>query len=166
MNDADVKKLYNALSITVNIEAHLNNMLGRGARAGKAWTGWAKAKDRDAAKATKMKDALSLLSKLLKDAKIVLRDLDKATREAGNKQNLDKYATGKEYRDKILAKQLASLRAWEQNGTKFITIMNGLVPPFPFPKPGKPPVDETVTYDSVTNFLHYYGEMKKELAKL
>jgi hypothetical protein len=166
MNDADVNKLYTALRITVNIEAQLTNFIGRSTRAGKNWAGWLKSGQRDPAAATAMKDALSTLSKLIKDAKLVLKDLDKATKEAGNKQTLAKHATGKAYRDTVLTKQLASLRTWEQNSTKFMTSMSKTVPPFPYPKPVQPPVDETVTYDSIKNFLHYYGEMKKELAKL
>ncbi|HKC28705.1 MAG TPA: hypothetical protein VKB75_11905 [Jatrophihabitans sp.] len=166
MNDADTKKLYAALAITVNLEAQLTNFLGRSGRAGKAWTGWLKSAKPDPAQAAEMKTALSTLSKMMKDAKLVLKDLDKATREAGNKATLAKYATGKEYRDKVLAKQLTSVRAWDQNCTKFIASMTKVVVPFPYPKPTGAGVDETVTFNSAKNFVQYYDEMKKGLAQL
>ena len=165
MNDADVKKLYAALSITVNLEAQLKNFQSRSGRAGKAWTGWLKTGQRDAQQTTDMKAALAALAKLTKDASVVLKDLDKAAKDAGNKQTLAKYATGKEYRDKVLVKQLASVVAWDQNGTKFVTSMTKVIPPFLYPKPAGG-VDETVTHDSVTTFQHYHAEMKKALAQL
>jgi hypothetical protein len=166
MNDADVKKLYGALAITVNLEAQLTNFIGRSGRAGKAWSGWVIEKGRDPEAAVNMKTTLSALSKLVKNAKVVLKDLDKATKEAGNKATLAKYATGKDYRDKVLTKQLASVRAWDQNCAAFMTSMSQVVPPFPYPKPTGAGVDETVTYDSIKNYMHYYSEMKKDLDQL
>lgn len=167
MNDADVKQLYRALAITVNLETQITNFLSRSGRAGKAWAGWAKEKGRDPRKAAEMKTSLSELSKLMKNAKVVLKDLDKATKDASNKANLAKYATGKQYRDTVLTKQLASVRAWDQNCTAFITSMSQIVAPIAlYPKPTGQGVDETVTYDSIKNYLHYYGEMKKGLDQL
>ena len=166
MKDADVDQLYDALRITVNLEAQLTNFLGRAERAGKAWANWAKDSKRSPEQSTTMKAALATLGKMAKDAKLVLKDLDKATKEA-NKQALAKYATGKEYRDKVLVKQHASVRTWEQNGTKFVAQMSKVVPPFPFPKATSAQgVDETVTVDSAKNFSHYLAEMQKSLAKL
>lgn len=164
MDDADVKKLYSALAITVNLEAQLTNFLSRGGRATKAWTGWLKTANVEAAQKAQMKEALIALTKLGKDAKIVLKDLDKATKDAGNKTTLAKYKTGKEYRDKVLSKQLASVRAWDQNCNKFMTSIAKVVPPFGYPN--NRGVDETATYGAVKNFQHYYDEMSKGLAKL
>lgn len=165
VNDADVDKLYSALSITTNIDGQMTNLLGRGARAGKFWASWLKESKREADAATNMKAALAALEKLLKDAKTVMRDLDKATK-AANKATLAKYPTGKNYRDTVLTKQLASLQKWEQNATAFLASMAKVVPPFKFPKSPAALADTTVTYDSMTNYLHYYGEMKKQLAAL
>lgn len=165
MNDADTKKLYSALSITTNIDAQLSNLLGRGERAGKFWTSWLKAAKRDAEQTADMKAALGALAKLMKDAKVVMKDLDKATK-AANKATLAKYPDSKAYRDSVLTKQLASLRMWEQNGTKFVTSMTKVVAPFPYPKSPAALADVTVTFDSVKNYLEYYGTMKKELDKL
>ena len=163
MNDADVDKLYDALRISVNLEAQLTNFLSRGGRATKAWAGWLKTSTVDAGAKAQMKEALTALAKMGKDAKIVLKDLDKATK-AADKATLAKYKTGKEYRDKVLSKQLASVRTWDQNCNKFMTSMAKVVPPFGYPN--NRGVDETATYGAVKNFQHYYDEMSKGLAKL
>jgi hypothetical protein len=46
MDEADMKKVYNALAPAVNLETQLSNFLNRAARAGKAWG--TRAKDKDA----------------------------------------------------------------------------------------------------------------------
>jgi hypothetical protein len=163
MDDADVKKLYSALAITVNLEAQLTNFQSRGGRAGKAWTAWLKATTVDPPQKAQMKEALTALSSLAKTVKVVLKDLDKTTKDA-NKTTLAKYSTGKEYRDKVLSKQLASVRAWDKDCNKFMTSIAKVVPPFRHPNDKA--VDEKATYTAVQNFLHYYDEMSKGLAKL
>lgn len=165
MNDADIDKLYDALRITVNLEAQLANFLNRSTRAGKKWAGWAASKDRSAEQKANMKAALTPLSALVKNAKLVLKDLDKATK-AASKQALAKYPSGKDYRDKVLTKQLASVRTWDQDGAKFLAAMAKVVPPFQFPKGDPQGVDEKVTFESVQTYAHYFGEMQKSLAKL
>jgi hypothetical protein len=166
MKDADVDKLHAALRITINLEAQLKNFQSRGGRAGKNWTLWLKDKKRTPEHVAAMKPALTTLAKMAKDAKVVLKDLDKATKDAGRKDVLAKYATGKEYRDKVLVKQLASVRTWDQDCAKFIASIGKCVPPFPFPAGVPGAVDEKVTYEAMKNYQHYFDEMQKELAKL
>jgi hypothetical protein len=166
MKDADVDKLYAALRISVNLETQLTNFLSRGGRAGKNWTVWVKDKKRTPEHVAAMKPALTTLAKMTKDAKVVVKDLDKATKNAANKDVLAKYATGKEYRDKVLVKQLASVRTWDQDCAKFIASINKCVPPFLFPAGAPGGVDEKVTYESMKTYQHYFDEMQKELAKL
>lgn len=165
MNDADMQKIWDALSGVVNLEAQLNNFGGRSARAGKFWTSWLKLDKREADATKNMKAALAELAKLMKSVKPVLKDLDTATKLA-TKQNLAKASTAKEYRDKVLVKQLAALNSWEATGQKFVTSMNAVVAPFPFPKSPAALADVTVTYDSVKESVRLCGEMKKTLGRL
>jgi hypothetical protein len=124
-----------------------------------------KADKRDADQTKNMKAALAELAKLLKNAKVVKKDLDAATKLA-RKDSLAKIATAKDFRDTALAKQFASLYAWEQSGQKFLTSMKAVVAPFPYPKPPAAIADLTVTFDSIKETVELSGAMKKTLARL
>jgi hypothetical protein len=103
---------------------------------------------------------------MMKDAKIVLKDLDKATRDA-NKQNLAKYPTAKDYRDKVLAKQLSSVHAWQKYGGTFMKSMNeSAMPLAPFPGAKESQIDQKATWGAIKDYQHYHGELTKGLAKL
>jgi len=83
VNDADKKKLYAAVSTIVNLEAQLTNLGGRGGRAAKLWAETAsKSKDEKVKKG--LKAASAGLTELLKDAKVVLKDLNALGKESTN----------------------------------------------------------------------------------
>jgi hypothetical protein len=165
MNDADKKQLYNALSIIVNMEAQLTNMMGRSARAAKYWAEAGKKNtSMDEKQKQSLKAAIAGIAQLTKDAKVVLKDLNTCAKEAGNTAFLAKYPSGKEYRDKVVVKRLASAKAFDQNGGKFLlNLMNVLGSSM---YPGMHEADPKVTVDSVKGFSSYYNKMRIELAKL
>lgn len=166
MKPADATKIQSALNITTNIEGQLKNFINRAPGAGKHWSSWATADGRAAADAAQMKKALQYLSQMLKDVKTVVKDIDKAE-SAADQKALANYDTAKEYRDKVLAKQHTSLRAWHSNAVHFRDEMGKVVPGVQFIKVSpNPAVEESATYKAVENFLTYYDAMTKALAKL
>ena len=165
MNDADVKAVHAAVSIMVNMEAHLNNLLGRSSRAAKFWADQAKTnKGMDAAQKKKMKDAAEAIPGLAKTAKTVLKDLDLMAKAAST-ANLANYASGKDFRDKVAVGHLASSKKFDLDGTTFVTNLKAVIGP-KMPYPGKGLPDPQVTVESMTNFSHYYNEMKIAFGKL
>ncbi|HZC72256.1 MAG TPA: hypothetical protein VE442_16295 [Jatrophihabitans sp.] len=165
MNDADKRQLYNALGTVTNLTAHLSNLLGRAPRATKYWTDVLKKNGEwEAAKKANMKAAITLIAKLTKDAKVVSKDLENCAREAGDAKLLAKYPTGKAYRDQVVVKRLASAKAFDQNGAKFVSAMMSVLGSGLYP--GMRDVDPKVTVDSIKNFSSYFNEMRIELAKL
>jgi hypothetical protein len=166
MNDADKKKLYNALGLITNMTAQLSNLGGRAPRAAKYWADALKKKDStlDAAQKQKLKGAIVAIEKLTKDAKVVAKDLETCGKEAGDAALLAKYATGKEYRDKVVAKRLASSKAFDQSAHQFLLGMKSVLSGGMYPGMGE--VDPKVTVDSLANFSSRYNEMRIGLAKL
>jgi hypothetical protein len=166
MNDADKAKLYSALGTITNLTAQLSNLAGRGPRAAKYWTEAVKKKDStlDAAQKQKLKAAIAAIEKLTKDAKVVAKDLEACGKEAGDAALLAKCATGKAYRDTVVAKRLASSKAFDQGAHQFLLGMKGVLGGSMYPGMREP--DAKVTVDSLTNFSSYYNEMRIGLAKL
>jgi hypothetical protein len=165
MNDADKKQLYSALSIIVNMEAQLTNMMGRSARAAKYWAEAGKKNTTmDEKQKQNLKAAINGIAQLTKDAKVVLKDLNSCAKEASDAKVLAKYGSGKEYRDKVVVKRLASARSFDQNGGKFVLNLMSVLGGGLYP--GMRDVDPKVTVDSVKEFSSYFNKMRIELAKL
>jgi hypothetical protein len=163
VNDADKKKLYAAVSTIVNLEAQLTNLGGRGGRAAKLWAETAsKSKDEKVKKG--LKAASAGLTELLKDAKVVLKDLNALGKDTGNATLLAGHATGKEFRDKVVAKRLASSKAFEQKAAKFTNGVMSILGGNLYPQMSD--VDVKVSMASLKNFAHYYNEMRIGLAKV
>ncbi|MDP9091886.1 MAG: hypothetical protein M3N95_02835 [Actinomycetota bacterium] len=166
MNDADKKKLHSALGIITNLTAHLSNLAGRSPRAAKYWAEALNKKDSslDAAQKQKLKNAIAAIEKLTKDAKVVAKDLEACGREASDAALLAKFATAKQFRDTVVAKRLASSKAFDQNAHQFLLSMKGILGSNMYP--GMRDADPKVTVDSLANFSSYYNEMRIGLAKL
>jgi hypothetical protein len=164
MNDADKKQLYTALGIITNLDAQLSNLASRSTRAGKYWADAYKTnKTLDPKQKQNLKAAIEAIAKLTKDAKIVGKDLDACAKDAGA-ANLAKYATGKEFREKVVVKRLASAKAFDQTGGKFLLNLMSVLGSGMYP--GQSEADPKVTVNSVKNFSDYYNKMRIELAKL
>lgn len=159
MNDAEAKKIISSLTNVVNMDAALSNFTNRSTRAGKLWAQWGSTNGKAFPQGqAHMKVALGALSKMIKDAKLVRKDVDKLAKEA-SPAVLSKYKTGKEYRDKVLRKRLASARSWNQNADKFVAEMAKVLDGFPFVTVAEGGVDETATVRYVQDFQHYYKAM-------
>ena len=162
MNDAEVKKVYEALRIGINLEAQLKNFVSRGPRAGTAWATWAKDASRKPQEKTAIKPALVTYTKLSKNVKLTLKDLDSAMTGA-KKEKLAKFANGKEYRDKVLKIALKSVNVWGIDAKAFLDQMKKVSPPMSYPQNSKDGVDEVATIAAIKNYVHYYGELAKAL---
>lgn len=166
MNDAEAKKIISALTNVVNIDAALSNFTNRSARAGKLWAQWGSKNGKAFPEGqAHMKLALGALSKMIKDAKLVRKDIDKLAKEA-SPTALAKYKTGKEYRDQVLRKRLASAKSFHQNSDKFVAEMAKVLDGFPFVTVQEGGVDEKATFGYVQDFQHYYAAMDKGLSSL
>jgi hypothetical protein len=186
VNDPEFKKFIAALRPIVNLEAPLKNYLSRAPRAAKHWTAQAKDARWSDQDVSRFKLSVATLGKLTKDAKTVLKDWEKITMTA-NPKGLAKYATGKEFRDKVLEKQLKSFESWDGGCEVFITAMTHLAKPAhaiavadaakaqaikPLPKP-HPVVsdpgqaaDQIATWEAITSYRHYFDQLTTALAKL
>lgn len=167
MNDAEKQKIYNVLGNVTNLEAQLSNFSRHSANAGKYWATWAKDPNRAPQMVAAMKAALTALTKMTKNAKSVNKDLVKAAMAVKNGTTLDKYASAKDYRDKVLAKQLTSARTWDAEAAKFAQKMVNVLQmkEYKYPKNTGASVDETVTWDSVQHYINYMNQMKVALAQ-
>ncbi|MDT4894180.1 MAG: hypothetical protein QOE97_3215 [Pseudonocardiales bacterium] len=165
MNDADKKKLYQGVAILVNMEAPLNNMIGRSARAAKHWTELVKAnKTLDEKQRAAMKRVVTGVTKLTTDAKTVLKDLNALGTDAGNAKLLAAAPTAKEFRDKVVSKRLASSKKFDQDAHQVLLDLKGVLGGSLFI--GMNDVDVKVTVNSLNDFSSSYNKMRIELAKL
>jgi hypothetical protein len=163
MIDADKKKLRQAIVITVNLQSDLTNLQSRGTRAAKYWAEQAARPNFDAKQKAQLKKISAMALKLVKDAKVVIKDLHTLGMESNDKL-FDKFATGKEYRDKHVAKRLASSRALDTNATTFVSSLNSVIGGGLWP--GMKTVDPQVTVDSLKEFSRRFGEMRMELGRV
>jgi hypothetical protein len=165
MNDAEKKKLYQGVAILVNMEVPLNNMIGRSSRAAKHWSEQVKAnKTLDDKQRAAMKRVVEGVGKLTTDAKTVLKDLNSLGKDAGNAQLLAAAPTAKEFREKVVAKRLASSKKFDQDAHKVLldlmSVLGGKL------YIGMGDVDIKVTVNSLNDFSSTYNKMRIELAKL
>jgi hypothetical protein len=186
MKDPEFKKFIAALRPIVNLEAPLKNYLKRAPRAAKHWTAQAKDSRWSGQEVSGFKLSVATLGKLTKDAKTVLKDWEKITMTA-NPKGLANYATGKEFRDKVLAKQLKSFESWDTDCEVFMRAMTNLAKPAhaiavadaaaakalkpdakPHPVVSDPgqAADQIATWEAVTSYRHYFNQLTTGLAKL
>jgi hypothetical protein len=166
MNDADKQKVYDVLGNVTNLETQLKNFLRHSSNANKYWASWAKQK-RTPEQIAAMKAALAALTKMTANAKSVNKDLIKAAMAVKDQQTLAKYATAKDYRDKVLVKQFTSARAWDAEAAKFSQNMVNVLKmkEYKYPKNKGASLDETVTWDSVQLYIKHMNELKLALAQ-
>lgn len=165
MNDAEKNKLHGAVRTIVNMEGELRNMIGRSPRAAKFWDDAAKSnKGLDANQKKKLRDASAAIMKLTSAAKVVLKDLDGALKDSGDAKQLAAYATGKEFRDKVLAKRLASSRKFDADASSTMNAITTILGDTMWP--GMSAVDPKVTINSIKQFSAYFNAMRLDLAKL
>jgi hypothetical protein len=162
MNDADKKRLSTAIATSMNLQADLTNMIGRGPRAAKFWAEQAKRTNFDAAQKKKLKDISAVTLKLVKDAKVVVKDLH--TLHIESNKLYDKFGSGKEFRDKHVAKRLATSRALDQNATKMVLALKSVLGGGLWP--GMREVDPKVVVDSLEEFSRRFGEMRIDLGRV
>lgn len=166
MDATDTKKLQEALSIIVDLDAQVSNFTGRSTRAGQGWAAWAQHDDRTAAQKTTMKRALTSLSTLIKGAKTLRSDVTKIGKSAGDSKVLAKYATAKAYRDKVLVKELAPLKKWAETGASLTADLNSVMSSKNFKHPNANLPDEVSTYNAVEKYVEHYKRLTAALAKL
>jgi hypothetical protein len=167
MNDAEKTKLYTAVRTIVNMESELRNMIGRSARAAKFWDDTAKSsKGMDANQKKKLRDAAASIVKLTRDAKVVLKDLDSALKDSRDAKVLATCATGKEFRDKVLVKRLASARKFDTDAMSTMNAITTVLGGGDGLWPGMNEVDPKVTINSIKQFSSYFTAMRLGLAKL
>lgn len=174
MNDADIKKVHTALKGIASIDGEVSNFLSRSARARANWTAWGKG---DAAPTNgqaklNLKRAMEAIDKMNKLAPTVRKDVTKAGAAAAPKNLAKTSKSPKEYRDKVLTVQLASLKKWYDYANVFVTaiqnsidleLTGGIIQ---FPYPSQKPIDEQVTYDSARNYRKAWEGLQADLKKL
>lgn len=163
MDDTEMDKLATAVPIVVNMEAQLKNLSGRVDRAIKVWSK-AASDSTDAANKQKLKVAVIEMTRLAKDAKVVLKDLNSLAKDSGNAKILASCPTAKAFRDTVANKRLASSKAWDDKAMQFSTAMLRILGGRMYPGMGD--VDVKVTMQSIKNFNHYYNEMRVAFAKV
>jgi hypothetical protein len=140
-------------------------MVGRSGRAAKYWEEAAK-KNSDEENKKKIAAAASDITKLTKDAKTVLKDLAACAKDATDAKLAAYSGSGKDFREKVAMKRLASAKKLEADGMRFVNGLKNILPGGGGLWPGMNDVDPKVTVESLTNFSHYWNEMRIELAKL
>lgn len=163
MNPTDTQKLQSALAVLTNVHAELANLVGRGLRASKAWvTESENAKNPKVKAGTKQWAAA--LAQLMKQAKVVDKDLKQLGKEAGDAKLLGKYATAKEFRDKVVAKRLASSKAFDEAASRLVLAV--LADGGDNLYPGMNNVDVKVSMNSMKNFNKRYNDLRISLGKV
>ena len=163
MDEAEIKKLYDALGPVTGLENEITNLLQRGPGALKGWTEWM-SHTKNPANAKTMRESLKLLSALLKDGKKVIGDLHK-TAAAVQRKNLVKYPTAKSYHDKNLKALLAPAHKWGDTAKKFMDAVGPLTQPIA-KFPNDKSVPENTTWTAMSRYQVYHQEMREALAKL
>jgi hypothetical protein len=165
MNTAENKKLTEALDPLAQMAVELTEFPARAKATADYWAG-AAAQAGDAAKKKSAAAAAAALTDLVKNSKVVLKDISPIMEG----KRISAYAgTAKEYRDKVMPKRLASAKAFDLNAQRLIahvvTIEND---PFKFRPKQDPPskVNLVKTMDHLRDFSYSYNELRIRLAKL
>lgn len=115
-------KLANPISITVSMQAELNNLSGRVTRAVAAWTQAVAVQKTDQRKQA-LKARIKEITELGKSIKTVMKDLNSLAADANNPKVLAACPTAKAFRDTVAAKRLASSKSWDQKAMLFLANM-------------------------------------------
>jgi hypothetical protein len=168
VNDADKKKLQTALMTITTLEGKLEDLMGRGPGAVKFWAGQAATnkgmtdKQRQTLKATYVPG----MTKLVKDAKVVLKDLNSLYKEGSDAKVLASFATGKEFRDKAATKRLATMKAFDQSAAKFVLALTSFFGPGDTDYPGMAEAAVKPAVAALKGATTYYNTIRIDLAKL
>lgn len=161
-NDADKKKVGDAIVVITSIEGQLENVTKRSANAVKAWTETANTSNNPAVAKTINEVLVPFLKKLTSDAKPVLKDLAALYLEGSDAKLLAKYADWKAFREKATLK-LASSKALDVNASRLLLAVSTVLGGGFYPNLGN--VDVKVTVDSLKNFSTYFNALRIALAK-
>jgi hypothetical protein len=166
MNAADQEKLYHALNQLAAMDGEVREFPARAKAAADYWTDAAAHTD-DAAKNKSLTAAAAAVTRLIKDGKVVVKDIGMVIK---TDKAISSYAgTAKQYRYKIVAKRLASAKSFDLDAQRLIAnvvAMGG--DPFKF-NPKQDPaskVNVVKTMDHLKQFSNYYNELRVRLAKL
>ena len=169
MNDVDKKKLQSALMTITTLEGKIEDVMKKGPRAAKFWL------DEYAAKRPGQPEALQRklkavyapgIMKLLKDAKVVLKDLDTLYKEAGSAKVLATYPTGKEFRLKVADKRLANLKKFDVSASQFVWAVTTHFGPSDPNYPGMSNEYVRPVIVGLQAVSQYYAAIRTDLAKL
>jgi hypothetical protein len=168
VNDADKKKLQTALMTITTLDGKLEDLLRKGPGAAKYWAAYVKTNKglTDAQKKRVTGEYVPGMGKLLKDAKVVLKDLNTLYKEGSNPKVLASYPTGKEFRAKLAEKRLASMRAFELFSSKYIFALTTFYGKNDTDYLGMEQAAVRPAIESIKAAASYYNEIRADLAKL
>lgn len=162
MNDADKKKVGDAIGLINNIEGQLENVTKRGPNAAKRWADTAKTRSTPAVAKTINEVLVPSLKGVIAGAKPVLKDLAALYKEGTDAKRLATHADWKAFRAMATLK-LASCKALDVNATRLVAAWTATL------KPGYlldgNDVEVKATLDSLKNFSTYLNAMRIALAK-
>jgi hypothetical protein len=168
VNDADKKKLDSALMTITTLEGKLEDLLRKGPGAAKYWATYIKTNKglTDAQKKRVTGEYVPGMVKLVKDAKVVLKDLNALYKDASNPKILAAFATGKEFRAKHAEKRLASMKAFELFTSKYILALTTFYGKGDTDYLGMEQAAVRPAVESLKAAASYYNEIRADLAKL
>ncbi|HYR24541.1 MAG TPA: hypothetical protein VEQ09_01825 [Aquabacterium sp.] len=162
MDDKDKTKVKDALAGVINMEAELSNLLKRGPAAVKVWT--LALPSQDATAQAKLKNkVIKPMVTLLKDAKTVLKDLDKLYAECADKK-ITTYPDAKTFRTKVVTKYFDSSKKLEQDGQRIILELRSILGGGLYPGMGD--TDVKVSVNSIDNFAKRCTDVRIQCGKL
>ena len=165
MNSTEKKKMNDALGPLARINWEIGEFPARAKATAAHWTA-AAALPGNAAKKKSLTSAAVTLADVVKRTKVVAKDTAPLMAE---KHLSDYTGTAQQYRDKVVAKRLASLKALDLKAQRLIAEVAAIEDePFKFRPKQDPPskVNVVKTMEHLKAFSDNYNELRTRLANL